>query len=256
MDALPDLRGHTVVAVHAHPDDEAIFTGITLRRLADAGARTVLVVATGGERGRPGGGADTAATRVAELERSAGLLGVSRLVLLGRRDSGLPGWAGNADPRALVQADPRPLGRRIARLVEAEGAATLVYDDEPGIYGHPDHRSVHRIGAVASRLTGAGSYLVTVDRKLPGGHLVHGAARAAGVAFGRIAAAIDVAITGARCELATKRAAMLAHASQIEPSALPAGAFAETYGTEWYRRAGAPGLLDQLERATRAALAA
>jgi N-acetyl-1-D-myo-inositol-2-amino-2-deoxy-alpha-D-glucopyranoside deacetylase len=48
---LPDLAGRTVLALHAHPDDEAIFTGLTLRRLADAGARTVLVVATDGDLG-------------------------------------------------------------------------------------------------------------------------------------------------------------------------------------------------------------
>ena len=48
-----DLRGRTVVVVHAHPDDEAIFTGATIRRLADHGARVVLVTATHGELGRP-----------------------------------------------------------------------------------------------------------------------------------------------------------------------------------------------------------
>ena len=49
--AVPDLRGHTVLALHAHPDDESIFMGLTLRRLADAGARTVLVLATDGDLG-------------------------------------------------------------------------------------------------------------------------------------------------------------------------------------------------------------
>ncbi len=43
--------GQTVVFVHAHPDDEAIFTGGTMRRLSSAGHRVVLVVATGGELG-------------------------------------------------------------------------------------------------------------------------------------------------------------------------------------------------------------
>ena len=41
-----NLTGRTVVVVHAHPDDEAIFTGATIRRLADHGARVVLVTAT------------------------------------------------------------------------------------------------------------------------------------------------------------------------------------------------------------------
>src|SRR4051812_28468514 len=48
----PPSRG-AVVFLHAHPDDEAIFTGGTLRLLADAGWRTVVVFATGGELGAP-----------------------------------------------------------------------------------------------------------------------------------------------------------------------------------------------------------
>src|SRR2546423_13045435 len=43
--------GRTVVFFHAHPDDEAIFTGGTMALLAAAGWRVVLVVATAGEQG-------------------------------------------------------------------------------------------------------------------------------------------------------------------------------------------------------------
>jgi len=165
MLSTPDLRGHTVLALHAHPDDEAIFTGITLRRLADAGARTVLVLATAGELGESrvplAPGETIASRRTAELERSAELLGVSRLVLLGRRDSGLPGWTSGSHPRALAGADPLRLARRIAELAVAEGAETLIYDDEQGIYGHPDHVSAHRIGSAAADLVGASSYRMT-----------------------------------------------------------------------------------------------
>ena len=38
----------TVVAFHAHPDDEALLTGGTLARLAAEGHRVVIVVATDG----------------------------------------------------------------------------------------------------------------------------------------------------------------------------------------------------------------
>ena len=142
---LPDLRGHTVLALHAHPDDEAIFTGLTLRRLADAGARTVLVVATdgdlGGSRVPLRRGETVRRRRRAELEEVAEMLGVARLVLLGYRDSGLPGWPSGAHRRALAAADPLQLARRVAELADAEGADTLVHDDEQGIYGHPDHRA-------------------------------------------------------------------------------------------------------------------
>jgi LmbE family N-acetylglucosaminyl deacetylase len=251
----PDLRGHTVLVLHAHPDDEAIFTGITLSRLAEAGARTVLVVATAGELGqsrlplRPG--ETIPERRVAELERAAGLLGVSRLVLLGKRDSGLPGWSEGEHARALTAADPLRLARHVAEIADDEGAGTLVHDDEHGIYGHPDHRAAFRIGATAAELVGATGYRVTVDREhlhitARDQHLVHGAARAAAVPFGRVTAEIGLAVSGSPGHLDRKRAAMIAHSSQIAPEDVPGAGFASAYGIEWYRRSGEPGLLDAL----------
>ena len=251
----PDLRGHTVLALHAHPDDEAIFTGLTLRRLADAGARTVLVVATAGELGSSRvplrAGETVPQRRLAELERAAALLGVARLVLLGRRDSGLPGDVSAAHPQALAAADPLRLAAVVARLADAEGAAAVVHDDEHGIYGHPDHLAVARIGATAAEVVGATSYRVTVDREhlhvtARDQHLVHGAARAAAVAFGRATAEIGLAVSGSAADHACKRAAIIAHASQVDPLAVPVEGFAAAYGLEWYRRTGPPGVLDAL----------
>jgi LmbE family N-acetylglucosaminyl deacetylase len=43
----------TLLAVHAHPDDETITMGGVLARYAAEGIRTVLICATGGERGAP-----------------------------------------------------------------------------------------------------------------------------------------------------------------------------------------------------------
>ncbi|MGQ0575833.1 MAG: PIG-L family deacetylase [Pseudonocardia sp.] len=258
MSSTPDLRGHTVVALHAHPDDESIFTGITLRRLADAGARTVLVMATAGELGSSRvplrAGETIAARRLAELERAAEVLGVARLVLLDRRDSGLPGWSTARHARALATADPVALARHVAELADAEGAATIVHDDEQGIYGHPDHQATHRIGATAAALTGATGYQMTIDREhlhvtARNGHLVHGAARSAAVAFGRVTAEITLAVTGSAHDLHRKRAAITAHASQVGPDDVPAATFADAYGYEWFRRGGEPGLLDELGNA-------
>lgn len=42
----------TVVAFHAHPDDEALLTGGTLAKLAAEGHRVVIVVATDGSMGQ------------------------------------------------------------------------------------------------------------------------------------------------------------------------------------------------------------
>jgi LmbE family N-acetylglucosaminyl deacetylase len=258
MITTPDLRGRTVLALHAHPDDEAIFTGITLRRLADAGARTILVVATAGELGgsrvplRPG--ETIPERRVLELERAAELLGVSRLVLLGMRDSGLPGGPSGRHPRALVAADPLRLARRVAEIADDEGADTLVHDDEHGIYGHPDHRAVYRVGATAAEMIGVTAYRTTVDREhlhvsAREQHLVHGAARAAAAPFGRVTAEIGLAVTGGPEYLERKRAAMVAHSSQIDPDDVPFAGFAAAYGYEWFRRSGAPGPLDALGNA-------
>jgi LmbE family N-acetylglucosaminyl deacetylase len=254
----PDLSGQTVLVLHAHPDDEAIFTGLTLRRLADAGARTVLVVATdgdlGGSRVALRRGETVGQRRRAELEEVAGMLGVSRLVLLGHRDSGLPGWPDATHSRALAAADPLTLARRVAEIADAEGAATVVHDDEQGIYGHPDHRATWRIGSTAAELVGATGYAVTIDREhlhvvARDLHLVHGAARAAAVDYGRVTAEIALAVTGTTADLEHKRAAILAHASQVGPGDVPQDTFAAAYGYEWYRRTGAPGVLDHLGNA-------
>jgi LmbE family N-acetylglucosaminyl deacetylase len=250
----PRLDGRTVVVVHAHPDDEAIFTGATIRRLADRGARVVLVTATAGEMGTPRTplprGVDLASVRRREVEAAAELLGVARLVLLGRRDSGLPGWTSTSHPQALVQADLGGLSRTVAALVEAERAEAVVAYDADGVYGHPDHIAVHLIGRHAAALAGVTSYEATVDREhlhFAGTHLLDDASGRRN--YGRVTAEITTAVAATPRELDAKRAAMLAHASQIGPEALDNGVFRETYELEWFVRRGGPALLESLGNA-------
>jgi len=144
-----------VVFFHAHPDDEAIFTGGTIARLSDAGHRITVVLATGGELGVvPDGTAEDrlhlAGVRRAETARAAALLGVARTEFLGYRDSGLAGDPANQDPGSLWQADPSHVAARLALILGEEDAAALVVYDEFGIYGHPDHLQVHRAGMLAA----------------------------------------------------------------------------------------------------------
>ena len=68
----------TVVAFHAHPDDEVIPTGGTLARAAAAGHRVVVVTATDG-RMRD----EDDRSRLDELRSSADFLGVHRVERLG-----------------------------------------------------------------------------------------------------------------------------------------------------------------------------
>jgi LmbE family N-acetylglucosaminyl deacetylase len=253
LPAVPRLDGRTVVVVHAHPDDESIFTGATIRRLADRGARVVLVTATAGEMGTPRTklpkGQDLAAVRRREVEAAAEHLGVARVVLLGRRDSGLPGWESTSHPQALVQSDLQGLARTVAALAEAESAEAVVAYDADGIYGHPDHVAVHLIGRHAAALAGITSYDATVDREhlhFAGDHLLDDAG--GHKRYGRVTAEITTAVAATPSELAAKRAAMLAHASQIGPEAFGED-FAETYELEWFVRRGQPALLETLGNA-------
>ena len=241
-----DLRGRTVVMVHAHPDDEAIFTGATIRRLADNGARVVLVTATRGELGEPRvplRGRTLGQLREHELETAADLLGVQRLVLLGKRDSGIPV---GTDPRALVRSDLAALAQTISRLAEEESAEAVVGYDADGIYGHPDHVAVHLLARHAAALAGVTSYDATVDRE----HLHFAGAHVVGQAgghtqYGRVTAEISVAVAATPHELEVKRAALLAHASQVTPEML-ADRFEDTYELEWYLRRGPRAILDVL----------
>ena len=100
----------TVVAFHAHPDDEVLLTGGTLARLAAEGHRTVVVVACCG-----GLGADPE-TRLAELRVSAARLSVARVVHLGYADSG-HGPVLYPDPPGQVRfarADPDEAAGKLA----------------------------------------------------------------------------------------------------------------------------------------------
>src|SRR5271154_1672574 len=104
-------RPLTLMAVHAHPDDEAIGTGGILAKYSAEGIRTVLVTCTNGELGdtpeglKPGDPghdeAAVAAIRLRELRDSATVLGVEHLELLGYHDSGLMGWPQNDAPGAF-----------------------------------------------------------------------------------------------------------------------------------------------------------
>jgi LmbE family N-acetylglucosaminyl deacetylase len=242
------LSGRTAVVLHAHPDDEAIFTAVTMRRLADRGARVVLVTATAGELGpvlRPLRKGETLATRRRdELEAAAATLGVARLVLLGHRDSGMAGWDDNAHPDALAAAPVERLATRLAELCHRENAEALVHYDPDGIYGHPDHLAVHRAGAAAARLARITAYEATVAADRPRTRRPHLVDAAAGARIGRDD--VSTVVVADPAELRAKRRAMAAHGSQIPAAATRRVGFTAAYGTEWFRRVGDPGLLDGL----------
>jgi LmbE family N-acetylglucosaminyl deacetylase len=154
----------TIMAVRAHPDDEASTTGGVLARYADEGARVVLVTCTDGRMGDgPGGvkpgepGHDidlVVATRRQELERSCQILGVTDLELLGYRDSGMMGWPGNDAPESFWQTPVEEAAARLGQLMRHYQPQIVVTYDATGFYGHPDHIQAHRITEAAFHATG------------------------------------------------------------------------------------------------------
>jgi LmbE family N-acetylglucosaminyl deacetylase len=142
-----------LLCVHAHPDDEALFTAGVMARYAASGVRSVLVTCTDGSLGiapdgtyphAPGHDRDVVAlARRAELEASAALLDVDRLEVLGYRDSGMEGWPENHDPEVFVRQDVGSVADRVAEVIEAERPQVVVTYDARGFYGHPDHVFTH-----------------------------------------------------------------------------------------------------------------
>jgi LmbE family N-acetylglucosaminyl deacetylase len=253
-------RPLTIVAFHAHPDDEALLTGGTLARAAAAGHRVILVTATGGEAGL----ADAASTaaglgqvRTAELARAATALGVSRSVLLGYADSGLDGTEGG--PGSFVRADLVDAAERLAAVLVEERADVLIGYDEHGGYGHPDHVRAHDVALLAAGAAHTPRILqATVDRDLLRTALrimrllrLGRTIEAPGSTDGylpreQITHRVDI-----RAFTAAKRAAMAAHVSQAgSPDGadrtlalllrLPVPVFRLVCGHEWYAEVGAP----------------
>jgi LmbE family N-acetylglucosaminyl deacetylase len=139
----------TMMAVHAHPDDEASSTGGVLATYAAQGIRTVVVTCTNGEFGDAQGGVkpgqdghdeqDVARQRLAELRESCAILGVTNLELLGYHDSGMPEWDYKDRPDAFCNIPQAKVAERITGLIERYRPQVLITYDDQGPYQHPDH---------------------------------------------------------------------------------------------------------------------
>ncbi len=256
--SVPVMPRRTLVAFHAHPDDEAIATGGTMAKAASEGHRVVVVMATKGEHGEVAEGyldpgEELWERRVKETHAAAEVLGVARVEFLGYVDSGMMGAKENDLPESFWRADVGEAAQRLARILEEERADVLLAYDENGVYGHPDHIQVHRVGVRAGELAAAPKvYLNTVDRDRV--RMLMNEAVASGSLPGDLDEA-DVANLGVPGERVTtrvdvtrfvdrKRAAMAAHASQISETsfflAMPPEMFAVAFGEEDYILLGAP----------------
>ena len=158
----------TLMAVHAHPDDEATSTGGVLHKYSGESIRTVLVTCTDGDLGDgPGGlkpdqlGHDPEAvkrTRHAELEASCRELRVWKLELLGYRDSGMAEWD-KAAAGTFASSDLDEEITRLSTLIDEYCPQVVVTYGEDGGYGHPDHIRTHQVARGAVLASGSVSKL-------------------------------------------------------------------------------------------------
>ena len=249
----------TLMAVHAHPDDEASSTGGVLAKYSDEGIRTIVVTCTNGEFGdgpagiKPGEDghdtADVAQTRLAELRESCKHLGVTNLETLGYHDSGMPEWEYRHNPEAFCNVPLDDVVARISELIEQYRPAVVVTYDPDGAYQHPDHVHAARaaIGAVKATGIPAKLYLAAMRRsdwqkvwaalreageELPDWEISEEDERIMRESEERITTTIDI-----RSVLDRKRAALLTHASQIADSwfsKIPPEVAEEVFGKETF----------------------
>jgi LmbE family N-acetylglucosaminyl deacetylase len=259
----------TLMAVHAHPDDEASSTGGVLALYSDQGIRTVVVTCTNGEFGdAPGGvkpGQDgheeqaVAELRLSELRQSCKILGVTELELLGYHDSGMPEWDYKDRPEAFCNIPQAEVAARIGGLIEAYRPQVVITYDDNGLYQHPDHVHASRSAQAAVAATGIPAKLYLSALRGSDWQKLNEALREQGIEMperevtpqmqqkmaddeARITTTVDILPL-----LGRKRDALLAHASQIQDSwfsQIPPQIAATVFGREHFIRAadatGAP----------------
>jgi LmbE family N-acetylglucosaminyl deacetylase len=170
------VRPLTLLAVHAHPDDEVTSTGGVLARYAAEGVTTIVVTCTDGrcgdgkdgvKPGEPGHDPEAvASTRRAELEASCAVLKVTHLETLDYPDSGMMGWPTNDAPGSFWTTPVADAAERLAAVIRQYQPDIVITYDENGGYGHPDHIQAHRVTMAAVDLVEGPSkvYWATVPR--------------------------------------------------------------------------------------------
>lgn len=136
-----------LMAIFAHPDDEAFGVGGTLAKYAHEGVEVHLVMATRGEAGQFANPAvaptpPLGLRREQELRQACQHYGISQLHLLGYLDGQL-----------AVVPPAEPVFKIVRLLRQVKPQVVLSFGPE-GVYGHFDHLVVHRWAAAAVELAG------------------------------------------------------------------------------------------------------
>ncbi len=166
------MTDRRLLVVHAHPDDEVLSTGGLLARHTAAGDQVTLVTCTLGEEGEillphiahlaAHDQDDLGSHRIDELAESMRALGITDNRLLGGpgayRDSGMMGEPSNDRPGCFWRADLREAADHLVAIIREVRPQVLVTYDDFGGYGHPDHIQAHRVATYAAVLAAVPSY--------------------------------------------------------------------------------------------------
>lgn len=172
--AKPTLNARRLLLVHAHPDDESLFTGHVIAERLMAGGEVYVLTLTRGERGKmkleelkalEGNLGSMGAFRAGELrgalnefKKAGGKLehsfaGTRKFLDSGMRINamGKPTKKHRVDEMALAAAGTAVIAEDIRKVIkEFKPDAVITYNSKGG-FGHPDHKMAHQATAMAIR---------------------------------------------------------------------------------------------------------
>jgi N-acetyl-1-D-myo-inositol-2-amino-2-deoxy-alpha-D-glucopyranoside deacetylase len=159
-----------VLLVHAHPDDESLFTGHVIADRAAAGADVMVLTLTRGERGRvkledlkplEGNLASMGEFRTNELRNALAQLGDVKHKFAGTRaylDSGMrlnafgkPIKSKRTDEMSLSSVSTAVISDDIYQVLRQFKPDAVITYNRKGGFGHPDHKKAHEATAMALR---------------------------------------------------------------------------------------------------------
>ena len=223
------MADRCLLAVFAHPDDEAFRCGGTLALLARCGVRVQVLTATRGQAGSCGNPPlcppeELPGRREHELECACAALGIQPPHLLDYRDG------------HLADADAEALTAQILATIGETGARVLLSFGPDGLSGHPDHLAIGRCTAEAYHQAESVAALYTVAVPASVAEALD-LRQVRPVPDAAIALAVDVSAAWT-----VKMAAIRCHVTQLAASPMlqaPVGRQRRFFGTEHFVRAAA-----------------
>ena len=136
----------TILAIFAHPDDEAFGTGGTLARYAAEGHDVYLVTATRGEAGQIADptlatSANLPLVRENELRCACRTYGIHEPIFLDYQDG------------QMAVAHQGQAVAKLVRIIRQLKPDVIIAFGPDGVYGHYDHIAAHRWAVIAAELS-------------------------------------------------------------------------------------------------------